>query len=394
MDYSKIVTVELINFMVYEHAKASFDESGIMTIYGYNSSGKSVFLLAIAVAMMNMYPSKQTKYIRHDTEYFRIVITFDDGVVLVRDKYYNGQSLYELYKGTKKVYSSKIGSKLTKIDAVPEIIEKYLGLVKTDLGYLNYQARRDPMWLIDTKGSENYYSVNEVLRTVEIARANAMLNSDINQLNSEITVIENDIANSRSILESMTDVKEDLLVALSEREVRAQGIIRKYDAIYDICALIEDLSSTQNIPEISLIKVNRLNKISSVLTASREIESMKLSPDMERVDISKLGKLSNINTLLTNIGKISGDSFDVELEPVQYSKLEKVSSLRNVWYEFEKHVAELQSINKQGASLVEERDSIISEAEKEGIEFVVCNNCGTLLEVDTGRVAEVGGGGN
>ena len=48
---------------------------------------------------MNLYPNKQAGYITHGKEYFRIIVAFDDSVVIVRDKYKNGQSLYEMYKG-------------------------------------------------------------------------------------------------------------------------------------------------------------------------------------------------------------------------------------------------------------------------------------------------------
>lgn len=133
-DYSKLKSVEVINFMGFLKAKIVADETGSWNLKGYNSSGKSAFLTACAVAMMNVYPNKQLKYIHHGKDYFRIILSFDDGVVIVRDKYKNGQSLYEMYKGEEKVYTSKSGDKLTKIDAVPSIIEGYLGMIGTELG--------------------------------------------------------------------------------------------------------------------------------------------------------------------------------------------------------------------------------------------------------------------
>ena len=95
-EYSKLKSIELQNFMGFIKAKATFDESGSLNLKGYNSSGKSAFLTACAVAMMNAFPNKQAKYIHHGMEYFRIVLCFNDGVVIVRDKYKNGQSLYEM----------------------------------------------------------------------------------------------------------------------------------------------------------------------------------------------------------------------------------------------------------------------------------------------------------
>ena len=97
--YSKILFWEVWNFMSIEHGKAEFDEQNIINFKGYNDSGKSAMLTALKVAITNSNPTKQVSFIQDDKEFFRVLIVFDDGITILRDKYLNGQSLYEMYKG-------------------------------------------------------------------------------------------------------------------------------------------------------------------------------------------------------------------------------------------------------------------------------------------------------
>ena len=160
--------------MVYSHAMVRFDDDNIINLKGYNSSGKSSLIKAVAVALMDLFPSKQAKLIKHGEEYFRVIVTFDDGVSIVRDKYINGQSLYEMYKDRDLIFTTKVGNRLGKVSGVPEEIQNYLALCKMEVmnyegsPYLNYQSRQDKLWLVETKGSENYASLNEILRTEDI----------------------------------------------------------------------------------------------------------------------------------------------------------------------------------------------------------------------------------
>ena len=105
--YSKLVSWEVWNFMSLAHAKAEFDEKGIINFKGYNDSGKSAMLTALKVLMCNTNPQKQVGFIQDDKEYFRVLASFDDNVQILRDKYINGQSLYEMYKDGQCIFSTK-----------------------------------------------------------------------------------------------------------------------------------------------------------------------------------------------------------------------------------------------------------------------------------------------
>lgn len=383
-DYSKLKSVEVINFMGFLKAKIVADETGSWNLKGYNSSGKSAFLTACAVAMMNVYPNKQLKYIHHGKDYFRIILSFDDGVVIVRDKYKNGQSLYEMYKGEEKIYTSKSGDKLTKIDAVPSIIEGYLGMIGTELGYLNYQVRRDPLWLVETRGSDNYYTLNEVLKSVEIAEANALLNADKNALNTDITIVESEYNTLNTQLAGMSTVGDELLGRLYERQSLVSDLWNQYDMLNKIAGIIKELSETEIPPEIERIESDRLvgiQRVGSLLSQLEGIQYFKES--IENISLDRYNAIGRIVTNLKETQKIS--YFDGEIGTIEGTgKLKDLNKLSSLVNEMSEAVRELGSLKTTFQSLEDEREALIEQASKQGITFTVCTNCGTLLEVKNG----------
>lgn len=379
--YSKITSVELINFMVYEHARITFDERGIINLKGYNSSGKSTFERAIAVCLMDAFKRKQQKFIRHGEDYFRVVVEFDDGVRIVRDKYLNGQSLYEMYKENELLYTTKEGSKLTKVDEVPEIIQKYLGLITIEGGCLNYQSRRDPLWLIETSGGDNYYALNEVLKTESIARANAMLNSDKNKLNSEIVEIENELQSTEIALNNCGEVTEELLAVLSEREIYAQGISSKNDKIGNISDTLDRLLELKMIPEVGSISSSRLSAILEIEKNLLELEKVIPVPKMEKLEVEKVKKISKLLSNVSELKDAFNTTISVNIDKVSYEQLPLLSKLSSSFKELASCVSSYKDIKKEEKSVSDNLSVVVKDAHDRGIKFVKCDNCGAYMEV-------------
>lgn len=383
-DYSKLKSVEVINFMGFLKAKIVADETGSWNLKGYNSSGKSAFLTACAVAMMNVYPNKQLKYIHHGKDYFRIILSFDDGVVIVRDKYKNGQSLYEMYKNEEKIYTSKSGDKLTKIDAVPSIIEGYLGMIGTELGYLNYQVRRDPLWLVETRGSENYYTLNEVLKSVEIAEANALLNADKNALNTDITIVESEYNTLNTQLSGMSTVGDELLSRLYERQSFVSGLWGQYDSLNKIVGILKELSETEIPPKIERIESGRLVGIQRAGDLLGQLEGIRyFNANIDGISLDRYNAIGRIVINLKETQKIS--YFDGEIGTIEGTgKLNDLNKLSRLVDDLTEAVRDLGSLKTTFQNLEDEREALIEQASKRGITFIVCTNCGTLLEVKNG----------
>lgn len=381
MSYKRITSVEVFNFMVYTHAVINFDKGNIINIKGYNSGGKSTMLKAIAVCLMNMYPKAQTKFIRHGEKYFRVVVRFEDGVAILRDKYISGQSLYEVYKDDECVFTTKEGGRLTKVDGVPQFVQDYLGLCVVSTGCLNYQVRQDPLWLIETTGSENYNSLNEILKTEEISRANTLLNSDKNKLNSEITSTEASLQEVKLSLLDIKDYTDELLVNLERKEAYCKELSLKYRELKGISSIISELSALVDIPYVEKADSVRLEVISDIVSTIDTVNSMVEYPSISTIDVEKLNSILAVENTVSSLSKISKDVIP-EVEAIDVESISMLCDIVAILSDVKKCNEGIKTLKANNTKVSNKLEKVVSEAKKQGIEFVKCTNCGTYVEVN------------
>lgn len=381
MSYKRITSVEVFNFMVYTHAVINFDKGNIINIKGYNSGGKSTMLKAIAVCLMNMYPKAQTKFIRHGEKYFRVVVRFEDGVAILRDKYISGQSLYEVYKDDECVFTTKEGGRLTKVDGVPQFVQDYLGLCVVSTGCLNYQVRQDPLWLIETTGSENYNSLNEILKTEEISRANTLLNSDKNKLNSEITSTEASLQEVKLSLLDIKDCTDELLVNLERKEAYCKELSLKYRELKGISSIISELSALVDIPYVEKADSVRLEAISDIVSTIDTVNSMVEYPYIDTIDVEKLNSILAVENTVSSLSKISKDVIP-EVEAIDVESISMLCDIVAILSDVKKCNEGIKTLKANNTKVSNKLEKVVSEAKKQGIEFVKCTNCGTYVEVN------------
>lgn len=418
MEYSKISSIELTNFMSYKKAKVSFDETGIINIKGYNDSGKSAILRGLAVCLMDMYKSKQAKFIRHGEEYFRIVVTFDDGMSILRDKYINGQSLYEVYKGQERVFTTKQGNRLSRIEGVPKPIEDYLGLCITDSVYLNYQSCLDKLPVVDTTGSENYQMFHEVLRMEEIYQANNMINLDKNQLGAEIAAMEDELQRNEVLLERCGDVSQEFISEIEKLEKESIRTNNQKLDLDSIAETVENYSNIKNIPKIEKISSDRISKVYGIEKILSSLKSINNIPKVEKVSVDRLDAISNISKLASTLNSM------VEVPNVPLVSLDRLNSINRIAQGIKAldgyvTIPEIPKVNEtlvsKGKEIgvlgkilgkVVENESICNNidtslentknrlneivdlARKQGMEFVKCGNCGSYTVAGGGHTHE------
>jgi len=416
MEYSKISSIELTNFMSYKKAKISFDETGIVNIKGYNDSGKSAILRGLAVCLMDMYKSKQVKFIRHGEEYFRIVVSFEDGVSILRDKYINGQSLYEVYKEQELIFTTKQGNRLSRIDGVPKPISDYLGLCVTDSVYLNYQSCIDKLPVVDTTGSENYQMFHEVLRMEEIYQANNMINLDKNQLGSEIGVMEANLNADEVLLERCGDVSQEFIDEIEKLELESEKTNNQKVSLDSIVETVVNYNNIKDIPKIEKISTDRLSKVYDIETELKTLGGIKDIPNLEKVSSERLNRVLRIEKIATTLNTM------VEVPKIEPLSLERISSLNKISQGLKKleSYVTIPSIPKVDETLIlkdkdtsvilkvlnkmKENESIcnsidnslnetkarlngiIEEARQQGMEFIKCDNCGSYTVSGGGHI--------
>lgn len=378
--YSRLVAWEVFNFMCVEHGKAEFDDSGILNFKGYNDSGKSTMLRALDVLMYNIKPNMQTSFIQDDKDYFRVMAYFDDGVIILRDKYINGQSLYEMYKDGTCIFSTKKGTQLTKVVGVPEVIETYLGLISHDNMLLNSRSCFDKQLLVQTTGSENYKFLNAVLKSEELAIAGELVNTDKNKLLGDISATEAELSVYKKQTEGAQGITEGMVTALQGLDKNCDVYDEQLSGLGRIVETYNSAISVPDIPEMSKIDVSRVSALAQITGYVNELSNLKIAPEINTIDQSRLAILGE---LYSKFAELSAIKVAPEICKVDKSRLEVLSSICTAI----KAVEGIDAVLAKNDKDLDELNNLCVEYEKEmairGRNYIKCPNCGTLVEVGT-----------
>lgn len=380
--YSRLVSWEVYNFMAYSHAKAEFDERGIVTIKGYNDSGKSAMLQALNVLMFNIKANQQIGFIKDDCDYFRVVAQFDDGVVILRDKYINGQSLYEMYKDGQVIFSTKQGKALTKVSGVPEPIEQYLGLISHDGTCLNSRSCIEKQLLVQTTGSENYKLLNVILKSEELAIATQMLNDDKNKVLQDINSTENDLNSAKKLIGVGAELTEDLLVHLERMDKNCDDFDGMSSVLVSIDSISKNIASIMITPELDTVDCGQIDSLISINSLINTLSSIPNLPEMPIIDTGNLELLCSVVSVLSELKTIPELPLLDIIDTEQFETIARISDICSSLTSLNK---ELEDIDVRAKVLDEEMRKCASQLEEFGKVVIKCPNCGTIYDSEQGH---------
>ena len=378
--YSRLLGWEVWNFMSIEHAKVEFDERNIINFKGYNDSGKSAMLQALKVLMSNSDQTKQVLFIKDDKEYFRIVAYFDDGVMIMRDKYINGQSLYEMYKGKECIFSTKqANGALTGVNKVPDPIQEYLGLILYDNTCLNARACFEKQIGVQTTGSENYKMFNTILKSEEIARAAELLNTDKNKLVSDINGVDNEIRVKKSMIEKSQSLTRDIIDFLKESDSELTSAESMQVSLDNINIISSDISKLKILPEVDTISTSELTDLLRLQEIMSAIKNINITPQLEQIDNSRLNTLIKIVSLKNNVESCK---VSPEVPCVDSDILSVLIQLKNT----RDKIDECENIIKETDTKLKSLDSELSDLQSQlssmNVNMIKCPCCGSLFSPD------------
>lgn len=378
--YSRLLGWEVWNFMSIEHAKVEFDERNIINFKGYNDSGKSAMLQALKVLMSNSDQTKQVLFIKDDKEYFRIVAYFDDGVMIMRDKYINGQSLYEMYKGKECIFSTKqANGALTGVNKVPDPIQEYLGLILYDNTCLNARACFEKQIGVQTTGSENYKMFNTILKSEEIARAAELLNTDKNKLVSDINGVDNEIRVKKSMIEKSQSLTRDIIDFLKESDSELTSAESMQVSLDNINTISSAISKLKILPELDTINTSELTDLLRLQEIMSAIKNINITPQLEQIDNSRLDTLIKIVSLKNNVESCK---VSPEVPCVDSDILSVLIQLKNT----RDKIDECENIIKETDTKLKSLDSELSDLQSQlssmNVNMIKCPCCGSLFSPD------------
>lgn len=380
--YSKLVSWEVYNFMAYAHAICEFDERGVVTIKGYNDSGKSAMLQALNVLLFNSKPTQQIGFIKDDCDYFRVVAHFDDGVSILRDKYINGQSLYEMYKDNTVIFSTKQGKALTKVSGVPEPIADYLGLISHEGTCLNSRSCIEKQLLVQTTGSENYKLLNVILKSEELAVATQMLNDDKNKVLQDINATESRLSSAKDLIGVGLDLTDDLITYLERLDKNCDVFDSMSSSVITINNIIKNIEGIMITPLLDSIDISQFNALVSIENLINSLNSIPDIPKLSSISTSDLDLLNFISSIVLELGTIPEIP---ALSMIETSEIDILSEILNTYNNLNNLTKEVDDIDSHLRKLDEEMKVCISQMEQLGKKVIKCPNCGTIYDGDLGH---------
>lgn len=375
---SKLVSFEIEDFMGFEHGIVTFDDTGIISLKGYNSNGKTTIIRAIGVLNFGMWTTKQSKFIRYGMNRFRLSETFDDGVKIVYEKYAVGKSSYQMFKDGEEIFSTIQNGVYTSFKGVPDFIRKYLNFADDAKLNLHIRRGRDQLLLVDTTGRDNYDFLSVTLKAEEVGNASGMLKTDRLQLKSDIQYIEYQLETHRSLVTRDTLAVPVLVNHLEQVDKDLdlnESKKAKLDKLFQLVEKYNRLKPSLPLEQIGVLKVKKLQ---SVMALIEKYNNIQVTAKLDKLEADKLVRLRSI------LNKIE-----------RYNETKQMPTLQSI--DFTKH-NKLVSIMKQYNNLVkvdsqlEKRQTTINEMEqqviqienwlnKNKVQVIRCKNCNSLQAV-------------
>lgn len=380
--YSRLVAWEVYNFMAYTHAKCEFDERGVIVIKGYNDSGKSAMLQALNVLMFNIKANSQVGFIKDGCDYFRIIAYFDDGITILRDKYINGQSLYEVYKDDKVLFSTKQGNTLTKVSKVPDFIENYLGLLFHDGVCVNSRSCIDKQLLVQTTGSENYKLLNVILKSEELAVATEMLNNDKNHVLQDINSTDSKLTTAKELIGVGSKLTEELLSFLEASDKSYDSYALRLTSLLSCDSILSNLKGLEISPKLKNLDSSQLEVLQNIGILLDSINSLVIFPELETVSISQLDLLCSINKILDELNSIKDyPSLDI----ISTAQFDRVNFINNIYSNVISLNNSISNIDERLKELDSQMEDCVAKMGEFGKTVIKCPNCGTVYDEDLGH---------
>lgn len=369
---SKVVSLKIENFMSIKEGLIEFDDSNIISLCGYNDSGKSAITRLLEVMFYNAYSTDQVKFITDGEEHWTGILTFSDGVVYTRRKYADGKSLWELSKGDTILFSNKLANgTYAAMGDTPDVIERYLGVIQDELTgeELNVRRNTDRLFLINTSGGDNYKILNSVLRSDVLSSASKALNEDKNKLSAEV----NEKTTIKGVLQEQYDSYDvapkeeidDVKQYISNLEENKGRIVR-------LSALMEENQRKHSISLYDVLEpidVSRLKELQGIM----ELATQKSFPIYDSLDTINLERLMELKTIISYAEKLHTATYE-ELVPVDVNRLEVLkeiadsyNNLSNIQKAYDKVSDELEATKAKLLALSQQYN------------LKVCHNCGSVV---------------
>lgn len=396
MEYSKIQSIEIVNFMNIENVKLSFEESPIVALCGDNDSGKTACLLPFAVMAYNAYDRYQQSFVRNGTKGFGIGMVLEDNTRIQMMKFANnGGVIVQVTKSDGTVWrTNKIDRVKGEVSGAPEMVREIMGVVQEPdtKEFLHVRDYNNQLMFIGTPASSNYKMVYTALKLENITRAIKKANVDLRSYKANIDDLYSRLQFNADSLSKIKILDITPVVSIAERLERMCKLEEIAASTYEEVVNIVELSrKNQAYIELMQSGIGEITGYESYYEAGRIIslcnEVEALENTVEKYSGIELAKeieyahYATANHILKTISDCSEDIklFDSMSEVLQSSK-EVNEQLANIYFNEIPYIQnELNTINEDEQKLVE-LNRTIADIEKilkdNNVKVVTCPKCG------------------
>jgi hypothetical protein len=426
--YADISSVRVTNFMSYKDSTVTFDREGdtrnILKFEGRNDTGKSAFSLAALLVLTNAYYTEHKNYIRSGEEFFRVVLTFVDGVVVVYEKNISGASFYDLYKregdqvnatpifrresetgiarafdvvqNATRLFSTRFEGEASEdfyfaksVKEVPYRLQQYFGMLSTSDGLsVNYADANSPKLGVNTTGSENAKILNEVLQARSLTLANERANRHVLDTQAQLASQRELFNVLKEETQRYDQVSQALVSAVGVEREHAMSVQERLQVSSSVAEVVSRAAQVQVLPVVPQVGEDVQHQV-SVLASVQQVVQGAVSavkvPQVPVVDADAVRQMQDSAQVVSLIEQAQSVLVFPQVPQVQYQDvqaLEQVSAVVRLCESAAHQVSVRDRAQGEFEQVQQQVSAVVDSLREHGFAVSRCGNCGSVRVVD------------
>lgn len=426
--YADIFSVRVTNFMSYKDSTVTFDREGdtrnILKFEGRNDTGKSAFSLAALLVLTNAYYTEHKNYIRSGEEFFRVVLTFVDGVVVVYEKNISGASFYDMYvreddqvnatpifrrenetgiarafdvvQNATRLFSTRFEGEASEdfyfaksVKEVPYRLQQYFGMLSTSDGLsVNYADANSPKLGVNTTGSENAKILNEVLQARSLTLANERANRHVLDTQAQLASQRELFNVLKEETQRYAQVSQELVSAVgAEREhaIAVQERLQVSSSVAEVVFRAAQVQVLPAVPQVGEAVQQQVSMLASVQQVVQGAVSAVTVPQVPVVDADAVRQMQDSAQVSSLIDQAQRVLVFPPVPQVQYQDvqaLEQVSAAVRLCESAAQQVSVRDRTQGEFEQVQQQVSAVVDSLREHGYAVSRCGNCGSVRVVD------------
>lgn len=426
--YADIFSVRVTNFMSYKDSTVTFDREGdtrnILKFEGRNDTGKSAFSLAALLVLTNAYYTEHKNYIRSGEEFFRVVLTFVDGVVVVYEKNISGASFYDLYKregdqvdatpifrresetgiarafdvvqNATRLFSTRFEGEASEdfyfaksVKEVPYRLQQYFGMLSTSDGLsVNYADANSPKLGVNTTGSENAKILNEVLQARSLTLANERANRHVLDTQAQLASQRELFNVLKEETQRYAQVSQELVSAVGAEREHAIAVQERLQVSSSVAEVVSHAAQVQVLPVVPQVGEDIQHQVSMLASVQQVVQSAASAvtvPQVPVVDVDAVRQMQDSAQVVSLLKQARDVSLFPPVPQVQYQDvqvLEQVSAVVRLCESAAQQVSVRDRAQGEFEQVQQQVSAVVDFLRGDGFTVSRCGNCGSVRVVD------------